>query len=502
MGIFYNALILSLGLWMIFKEKRFVPTLFGLIFLGILGATLFDIVGCSKMDIDEKVIHLSIIFLGIGILGYILRAVERYAIAQWGMLLLALIGVNFYIANPHTPIDDKVELDDDNELIVQVKHQNKENVLKDIRKLPFIEGIHLLSEVKHPEITQIDDYYLLDIQNEYCKNKAISKLTGIDGVVWIEPNEVMKLDVRPAKTQNIEWNTRTVNDQRAQDQWNMKVLNMDEYYDLFSQARYRPVKQSKLFILDSGVAGNHEDIVGNYRRASLGGQEQDIHGHGTHCAGIASAVTNNHLGIASMNPGRKWMTVTGIKVLNNQGRGTQANIVKGIIRAVDEGADVISMSLGGRSNQVREKTYLEAIDYATKHNVIIVAAAGNNAGDASKIVPGGLNKVITVSALNKSLNRAQFSNHITNTNYGIAAPGVSILSTWRNSKYATFDGTSMATPHVAGLIGIMRSLNPSLSTEKAYNILKSTGLSTPNELLTGPMIMPAKAVRKTVGQEL
>jgi len=182
--------------------------------------------------------------------------------------------------------------------------------------------------------------------------------------------------------------------------------------------------------------------------------------------------------------------------MNKFGYGTQASIVEGIIEAVDAGADVISMSLGGRSTQIKEEAYDAALKYAEDRNVIIIAAAGNNAGDAAKIVPANSEIVITVTALDRNLNKAQFSNFITNTNYGIAAPGTSIPSPWKDGKYATLDGTSMAAPHVSGLVAVMKSLNPKLTTKQAFKLLDSTGTKTKANHLTGKMINPTKAIQK------
>jgi len=203
----------------------------------------------------------------------------------------------------------------------------------------------------------------------------------------------------------------------------------------------------------------------------------------------------NGKGIASMSPGAEWVHLSSVRVMNNFGYGTQARIVEGIIEAVDAGADVISMSLGGRSSQIKEESYDAAFEYAAQRNVIIVTAAGNNAGDAANITPANSTSVITVTAVDKSLNKAQFSNHISNTNNGIAAPGTSIVSSWKGGRYGTFDGTSMATPHVSGLIAVMRSINPDLTTKQAYTILKSTGSKTNQTNLTGKMINPTKAIK-------
>jgi len=100
--------------------------------------------------------------------------------------------------------------------------------------------------------------------------------------------------------------------------------------------------------------------------------------------------------------------------------------------------------------------------------------------------------------LDPDLNRAVFSNYIQEVDYGIAAPGVNIYSSIPGNKYASFNGTSMATPYVAGLVGLMKSIRPELTTKQAHDILKKTGDKTGNTKETGPFIQPAKAVKAVV----
>jgi thermitase len=165
-----------------------------------------------------------------------------------------------------------------------------------------------------------------------------------------------------------------------------------------------------------------------------------------------------------------------------------------MIYAADRGVDVISMSLGGRSNRQKQKAYVEAVKYANKAGAIVVAAAGNNGANAKDISPANVPGVITVSAINPENKKASFSNHLKNIEMGIAAPGQGIYSTIPNNKYASFNGTSMACPHVSGLVGIMKSLFPELNTQQAFDILDQTGIATKDGDLTGNLIQPHQAI--------
>ena len=412
---------------------------------------------------------------------------------------MAAVGFNMYISNPHTPIDPSIKLDKQAELLIRLDHSEKSQITEILSELSFVSSIEPLLNPQKADITELDDYIKLDVHDKFDINLAIAEIGQITGIEWIEPNEELQLEILKTKAPETETDfVKSVNDPLSNRQWNMQVLNMASYYELFKSQDFQPIKTAKLFILDSGVNSKHEDLKTNFRSHASQDQsanESDSHGHGTHCAGVAAAITNNGVGIASMNPGSDWVTVSSVKVMNNFGFGSQARTIEGIIEAVDAGADVISMSLGGKSTQIKEEAYLDAIAYAVSHNVIIVAAAGNNAGDAAEITPANSDKIIAVTALNKQLKKAQFSNYITNINYGVAAPGVSIMSPWKSGRYAAFDGTSMAAPHVSGLVAVMRSLDPNLTTDRAFNILNSTGTNTKDTGLTGNMIQPVAAVK-------
>ena len=159
------------------------------------------------------------------------------------------------------------------------------------------------------------------------------------------------------------------------------------------------------------------------------------------------------------------------------------------------------MSLGSRSNSQKRKTFKIAIDYTKKSGAIVVVAAGNSNMNAKDYAPANTPGVITVSAIDTSLNRASFSNYVNDVEMGIAAPGVKIYSTIPGNKYASFNGTSMAAPHVSGLVGLMKSIKPSLTITEAYGILHSTGKDTKDVEKTGRLINPTMAIQKLIKQK-
>ena len=345
-----------------------------------------------------------------------------------------------------------------------------------------------------PNSTDLDDYYTLDVTNVPAAEQLLAATKGVE---YFEPNEEIQLS--PFEKQQVNADemgseSLTINDPFADQQWSMRVLNMNDYYRALENVS--PVRKAKIAILDTGVDGQHEDITDNYFSIETK-YDNDPMGHGTHCAGIAAGVTNNAIGIGSLagNNDEAYVQITSVKVLNAAGMGTQKSIIAGIIEATDEGADVISLSLGGPSNGSRQKAYSAAVKYAHDHGAIVVAAAGNSNMDAYDYAPANATGMITVAALDEYLQRAPFSNKVDRLQRGIAAPGVAIYSTTPNSTYKAYSGTSMACPFVAGLLGVMKSINPDLSAAEAYNIINGTGRDIQDGTATGRVVQPAEAIR-------
>ncbi|OIK05672.1 S8 family peptidase, partial [Bacillus sp. MUM 13] len=174
-------------------------------------------------------------------------------------------------------------------------------------------------------------------------------------------------------------------------------------------------------------------------------------GHGTHVAGTMAAAENN-AGVVGVAPGAKLLIV---KVLDKNGSGQYEWIINGIHYAIEQKADIISMSLGG---PVDLPELHDAIKKAVDNNILVVCAAGND-GDGKDATdeldyPGCYNEVISVGAVNLERRSSDFSN--SNNEIDLVAPGEEILSTYKDGKYATLSGTSMATPHVSGAMALIK----------------------------------------------
>ena len=235
----------------------------------------------------------------------------------------------------------------------------------------------------------------------------------------------------------------------------------------------------KIAVIDTGIDYNHPDIAANMwqNEAELNGEEgvdddgngfvddvygydfanddadpTDGHSHGTHCAGTIGAVHNNGVGVAGVMAD---VQLVAIKFLTDRGSGTSANAVRAIDYATGLDVDLMSNSWGGGGASQAMK---EAIERAAEKGIIFTAAAGNSSSDNDRRphYPSNyeVENVVSVAAHTAQDNLASFSCYGANTVH-IAAPGHRILSTTKNGGYDVYSGTSMATPHVSGALGLL-----------------------------------------------
>ncbi|MEW8970702.1 MAG: S8 family peptidase [Mesobacillus sp.] len=249
-------------------------------------------------------------------------------------------------------------------------------------------------------------------------------------------------------------------------QWNLPVIGTEQGWNVT-----RGNEEVQIAIVDTGVDLDHPDLrnrlVKGYNVIDEKSEPDDDNGHGTHVAGIIASETNNNQGVAGMTWFSKIMPV---KVMGAKGYGTTFDIAKGIVWAVDQGADVINLSLG---NYQPSKVLEEAVRYAYENNVVMVSAAGNDASN-QPTYPSAYPEVLSVAAVDYNGNRASFSNY--GDYIDIAAPGVYIPSTYFNEQYAALSGTSMAAPHVAGLAALIKSANPGLKSSQVIRIIKNSAI--------------------------
>lgn len=346
-------------------------------------------------------------------------------------------------------------------------------------------------EESHKEFG-LDMWYKTKCSNEYDKknssNETFTKLTRFldekdqDGVIYIEPEYEVQL-------------TRNMNDPNFKKQKkHYDAINLREAWDI-TTGNPNVVVQ----VLDTGIDMSHPDlkmniwtnpgeICDNGIDDDGNGFVDDCHGynhaddtgtdligydwHGTHCGGTIAADNNNGVGVSgvaggdgSANSGAKLMISVGF------GKKSVSGFAEALVYGADMGAQISSNSWGYTGPGYVEKSILDAIDYYNAMNGIVVFSAGNENSKAD-YYPGYYDGTIAVSAVKNNGIRASWSN------YGdwidISAPGVSVYSTKMGSSYGGASGTSMACPHVAGVLALGIALVPDLSKDELIECMYST----------------------------
>ncbi len=279
--------------------------------------------------------------------------------------------------------------------------------------------------------------------------------------------------------------------------WGIAMVEADQLSDADSA-------NIKVCIMDTGYDRAHEDlrtddVTGDdgYSGFDSGDWWNDGHGHGTHVAGTIAAIGNNDTGVVGVNPsGIVGLHI--VKVFNDFGNWAYgSDLIAAIGQCTDAGATVINMSLGGVASSVIER---EAFDEAWEGGVLSVAAAGN-AGSNMLSYPASYDSVVSVAAINSDRSHAPFSQF--NNQVELAAPGVAVNSTLPGNRYGAMNGTSMASPHVAGVAALVWSNHPECSNAEIRTVLGATAEdmgSTGRDVFFGHGIVKAKAASDYISE--
>ena len=235
-----------------------------------------------------------------------------------------------------------------------------------------------------------------------------------------------------------------------------KYLENNSYYDLI-----------KVAVIDSGIDLDHPYLKGRilsngYDFVNFKVKPDDVLGHGTHVAGIIADCTND------LN-----VKIMPIKVIGDNELGGSLVIAKGIEYAIDGGADVINLSLGGKNSELIDNAVEKAVD----KGVVVCVSSGNgdevyhNPIDTANVSPAGVEKAIVVSAIDSEGKIAPFSNY--GASVDIAAPGVKITSAYKDGNYAIMSGTSMAAPYVSAAAAMIKLANPDYTPAQIEETLKN-----------------------------
>lgn len=324
-------------------------------------------------------------------------------------------------------------------------------------------------------------------ESETNVEAAVERLSKVGGVEYAEPNHYRETYVIP-------------NDPSFPNQWGLTKINCPAAWD-------RTTGSAKVVVgvIDTGIDLDHPELaallVPGWDMVDLGpnptpppgfhfegdfmgrdNDPQDEVGHGTHVAGTIACASNNATGVAGVTWSCRLMPVRVLaRIVNNtnasdvRGIGSSADIAAGIRFAVDHGARVLNLSLGGTVDTQVER---DAIAYAISQGAVVVAAMGNgflpppNGNNNTTSYPAAYPDVVAVGAINSADQRAPFSQ--TGPHIDVAAPGVGVLSTVWDNGYTTMSGTSMASPHVAGVAALILSCNSNLTGAQAADIIRQT----------------------------
>jgi thermitase len=380
---------------------------------------------------------------------------------------------------------------------------------------------------------QVSDIFFKDqfakvVTSKVLLDSVVAKeLSGSDLVDYVEPNYVYRID-------------KTPNDPLFTKSWGLKNtgqsdirgpgivgvdVNVEKAWDLTTGS-----KNTIVAVIDTGVDYTHpdlkdnmwvneaeakgkagvdddgngyiDDVYGyNFSGSTPSADPKDDHGHGTHCAGVIGATGDDGRGLVGVN----WNTrIMAVKFLSASGSGSTDGAIKAVEYAVKNGASVLSNSWGGGGFS---QALRDVIESSNKSGSIFVAAAGNNSSsnDQTPTYPASYDvaNIISIAAIDNSANLARFSNFGKNRVH-VAAPGVNVYSTVLNGAYENMSGTSMATPHAAGVIALLRAYDDKLTnleikeriittatkTTKLKNKVKSSGYVNAYNALTNTVAPP------------
>lgn len=384
------------------------------------------------------------------------------------------------------------------------------------------------AKVKEQINTIMGDLVLIKVPKSKSLQSVIEQINNNPSVEYAEPNFIYRAIGNVPNVTSILKNMKidrdyssamTPNDPRYGQLWGLRNTGNNEPAgssgnsspsgvegaDVNAEAAWAMNKGSnriKIAVIDTGVDYNHEDLRNNmwtniaeangrpgvdddgngyiddihgYDFANNDGDPMDGNGHGTHCSGTIAAEHNNGIGVAGV---MAQANIVAVKFLTDQGSGTTADAIKAVDYATKINVDIMSNSWGGGgASQALE----DAIKAAKDAGIVFTAAAGNSATDNNSRphYPSNydVENIISVAAHNYNDRLASFSCYGSRTVH-VAAPGRNILSTIPNNSYAVFSGTSMATPHVTGVVGLYIAQNGRTDVTELRENLMNTSIYT------------------------
>lgn len=323
----------------------------------------------------------------------------------------------------------------------------------------------VLKGLNYEKVTE--GVYLIKSDNKNMERN----LTLTQGILHVEENQMYSISYKRAQATDL-WGLYSEAGIKAKEAWAITKGSKDVVIAVIDTGvdYNHPDLKDNMWVNVNEIPGNGIDDDGNgfvddihgYDFAYGDADPMDGQGHGTHCAGTIGAV-HNDFGVEGVMANVRIMA---LKFLSDYGSGSTANAIKSIDYAIQNGATIMSNSWGGGGFSQLLK---EAIERANDAGILFVAASGNSNRDtdAKPHYPSSykVDNVLAVASHTVNDVLSSFSNYGA-TSVDVSAPGSNILSTWPNNKYKAISGTSMATPHVSGIAGLMLSKNPKMTPKR------------------------------------
>lgn len=331
------------------------------------------------------------------------------------------------------------------------------------------EAVDEKSEDEVVDTIHSDDTSYVVVETTEDLTQKMEEYDAESDVVTVQPNYVYSLMEEGTDLM------ATTNDPSLGSQWyldgDIKIKNAWNYA--------RSEKAVKVAVIDSGIQGDHPDLSSNINKSlsydviNNTSAVTDSAGHGTHVAGIISGIANNKVGIAGVSYNVELLSFKVTRVINGKEQAASSDIINGYRRAVNSGARIINMSLGGYNSE--DKAFEAEINNAAAKGIITICAGGNGIDgtpQTQKVYPGDYESCVSVVATDAGNGRNASFDY--NEYKDIAAPGINIYSTLNYSRYGNGDGTSMAAPVVSGIVALMLTVEPNLSVDQIKNIMYTT----------------------------
>lgn len=401
------------------------------------------------------------------------------------VLLILLLQSDFLMAKPDKR-EDAPTTDTATKttvkLLVKFKptssNSNSNNLRSFLTRSNTSGSINQLLNAKVRSVSNISDKGHLASVDVYPEDKdvVIHELRNDDTVLLVEEDfEIYKSPTFEEQEDEQEQYTTTGNLRRTLEeveQYGNRLIQADEMLTTVSSQPNRYTNTPvKVCIIDTGYNIDHEDLPKDQvtqTDVGYGSAFFDNDGHGTHCAGVIGAIGGNQKGVVGVIPDENMFSFHIVKALNDEGIGTALVMLRAIQGCIDNGSKIVSMSIGGGLNSA---IFRDEFERAYNEGVLLVSASGNK-GEAVHDYPASYPSVISIGAVDRHGNRAEFSNY--NDQVELMAPGVSIKSTHVSGGYRSLSGTSMATPYVAGALALVWGYFPTCSNQQIRNVFART----------------------------